>query len=115
MCQKTPAVDPDECDCHECVEARRRPAESRPCCGSERPQEEDVLQSWRGAFFEAYREVQLEIFKAKIKADMSKTMEKTATLVMEAMVDELRENTRRSGFQKELRAKLEKLIESAGQ
>jgi hypothetical protein len=72
------------------------------------------LESWRGAFHEAYREVQVEIFKAKIKKDLSKTMEKTAALVLETMMTEIQENVRRGRFQKDLRAKLEKLIESAG-
>jgi hypothetical protein len=72
------------------------------------------LESWRGAFHQAYREVQVEIFKAKIKKDLSKTMEKTAALVLETMMTEIQENVRRGRFHKDLRAKLEKLIESAG-
>ena len=55
-----------------------------------------------------------EIFKAKIKKDLSKTMEKTAALVLETMMTEIQENVRRGRFHKDLRAKLEKLIESAG-
>jgi hypothetical protein len=114
---RTQAAEPNECDCYECVEARRRPAarsRGEDCCRPRPAQEPDVLQSWRGAFHEAYREVQLEIFKAKIKKDLSKTMEKTAELVLETMMTEIQENTRRARFQKDLRAKLEKLIESAG-
>ena len=117
MCLRTPAADPGECDCYECVEARRRPAV--PSRGEEygQPQSSegpDVLESWRSAFNEAYREVQVEIFKAQIKKDLSKTMEKTAALVLETMMTEIQENIRRARSQKDLRAKLEKLIESAG-
>jgi hypothetical protein len=118
MCLRTPAADPADCDCYECVEARRRTAAQAPsdgCCQPQTAQEPDVLESWRSAFQEAYREVQLEIFKAKIKKDMSKTMEKTAELVLEAMMLEIGENTRRTRFQKDLRTKLEKLIESAAE
>jgi hypothetical protein len=126
MCLRSPAPDPKECDCYECVEARRRPpapAREEECCQPqsaprpqrpEAPQEPDVLESWRSAFHEAYREVQLEIFKAKIKKDLSKSMEKTAELVLETMITEIRENSRRARFQKDLRTKLEELIESAG-
>jgi|GEM_PF-3467747 len=117
MCQRTPATDAGECDCYECVEARRRPAAQsggEPCCQPRPAEGPDVLESWRSAFHEAYREVQLEIFKAQIKKDLSKTMEKTATLVLETMMTELRENTRRARFQKDLRAKLETIIGSAG-
>ncbi|MDD5629532.1 MAG: hypothetical protein PHU21_10745 [Elusimicrobia bacterium] len=114
MCLRTPAADPKECDCYECVEARRDRSAAAQSRGEARPAAEtDVLESWRCAFHEAYREVQLEIFKAKIKKDLSKTMEKTAELVLETMMTELRENTRRARFQKDLRTKLEKLIETA--
>jgi hypothetical protein len=41
-------------------------------------------------------------------------MEKTAELVLETMITEIRENSRRARFQKDLRTKLEELIESAG-
>ncbi|MCX5797652.1 MAG: hypothetical protein NTY77_19350 [Elusimicrobia bacterium] len=117
MCLRTPAADPSECDCYECVEARRKAAaqsQGAQCCQPQPAQEPDVLESWRGAFQEAYREVQLEIFKAKIKKDLSKTMEKTAALVMETMITEIREATRREHSQKDLREKLTKIIESAG-
>jgi hypothetical protein len=117
MCEKTPAGDPSECDCFECVEARKRPAGQgggECCCRSQPSEGGDALESWRSAFHEAYREVQLEVLKAQIKKDMSKTMEKTAALVVEALMSEVRENSRRSGFQKDLRAKIEKIIESAG-
>ena len=117
MCQRTPAADPGECDCYECVESRERPVahgRGEPCCQPRPSQGPDVLESWRSAFHEAYREVQLEIFKAQIKKDFSKTMEKTAALVLETMMTELQENMRRTRFQKDLRTKLEKIIESAG-
>lgn len=118
MCLKTPPPPAGECDCYECVEERRgagkTAAAPREDC-PERAQCPDPLDSWRSAFHEAYREVQLEIFKAKIKAGMSKTMEKTAELVLETMMAEMGENLRRAKFQKQLRDKLEKLIESAGE
>ncbi|MBI5241912.1 MAG: hypothetical protein HY926_15675 [Elusimicrobia bacterium] len=118
MCLRTPAADPADCDCYECVEARRGgAAEARAgaCCPP--PAEAgapDVLGSWRGAFQEAYREVQLEIFKAKIKKELSKTMEKTADLVLETMLADIQESSRRARTDKELRAKLAKIVESAG-
>ena len=117
MCLRTPAANPSECDCYECVEARRRSAGqsgAADCCQPQAGEVPDVLESWRGAFQEAYREVQLEIFKAKIKKDLSKTMEKTAALVMETMIAEIRESTRQAHSEKDLREKLAKLIESAG-
>ena len=122
MCQKTPQTpQPDQCDCYECVEARRggvradrqEPDRQDACC--QPPQENpDVLGMWREAFHEAYHDVQLDIFKSKIKARLSKSMEKTAELVLETMIAEIHENTRRTRFNKDLQSKLEKLIESAG-
>jgi hypothetical protein len=119
MCLRTPAADPADCDCYECVEARRgaaAPARAGSCCCQTpaEPAVPDVLESWRGAFQEAYREVQLEIFKAKIKKELSKTMEKTAGLVLETMLAEVQESARRARSDKELRAKLAKIVETAG-
>ena len=60
MCLKTSRT--DECDCYDCVEARQGG------CGEPTPGVPEALESWRSAFHQAYREVQVEIFKAKIKA-----------------------------------------------
>lgn len=117
MCEKTPAGDPAKCDCYECVEARNKASADcceEECCCSKPAEPVDPLESWRGAFHEAYREVQLEILKAQIRKDLSKSMEKTAALVIEALMSEVRENSRRADFQKALRAKLDKIVESAG-
>ena len=112
MCLRTPAADPADCDCYECVEARRGGAaasRSGSCCCQSEP---DVLTPWRGAFQEAYREVQVEIFKAKIQKELSKTMEKTADLVLESMLAEISEGARRARSDKELRKKLAKIVEA---
>jgi hypothetical protein len=116
MCLRTPPADPATCDCYECVEARRGAA--APACagagGPPQPSSEspDVLASWRGAFQEAYREVQVEIFKAKIRKELSKTMEKTADLVLESMLAEISESARRARSDKDLRKKLAKIVET---
>lgn len=112
MCLRTPAADPADCDCYECVEARRgaaAPSGSASCCCQSEP---DVLAPWRGAFQEAYHEVQVEIFKAKIQKELSKTMEKTADLVLESMLAEISESARRARSDKELRKKLAKIVEA---
>ncbi|MFA6317177.1 MAG: hypothetical protein WC943_07150 [Elusimicrobiota bacterium] len=114
----------EECDCYECVEARKgrsrggdccRTASHHEecCCGESADQDFDVTAMWKDAFHEAYHEVQVDIFKAKIKATMGKTMDKVASLVLESMLESIRDSQKKAVSAKSSKEKMEKLIADA--
>ncbi|MBI4678834.1 MAG: hypothetical protein HY748_14745 [Elusimicrobia bacterium] len=102
----------DDCDCYDCVETRMGRRGGSCCC---RPEDRgfDVVAMWKDAFHLAYREVQVEIFKAKIKTAMGKTMDKAAGLVLESMLAEIRDSQKKTQAAKASKEKLDKLVKEA--
>lgn len=99
----------DECDCYDCVEARKGRLGGGCCPPAE--QGYDVAAMWKDAFHQAYREVQVEIFKAKIKASMGKSMDKAAGLVLSAMLEDIQSGQKKSQKVNASREKFEKLLQ----
>lgn len=102
----------DECTCYDCVETQRGRKGGDSCC-QDGGDGFDITAIWNESFQQAYREVQVDIFKAKIKATMGKTMEKAAGLVLESMLEELRDKRKKALVTKSSKENLQKLLKDA--
>ena len=99
----------DNCNCYDCVEGKLGRKGGCSSGGGAM----DAAASWRGAFQEAYKEVQVDIFKKKIHAVMGKTMDKVAAVALDAILEEIRDRKQRTPAQKTAKEKLEKLLKEA--
>jgi hypothetical protein len=69
---------------HGCCE--KRPCEPEPCCSKEKECPiECAAEMWKGSFFQAMREVQVDILKVKIRERHGEMMEQAAHELLESM------------------------------
>jgi hypothetical protein len=76
------------CDCHHHHHGgcETRPCEPAPCCSTEKECPiECAAEMWKGSFFQAMREVQVDMLKVKIREAHGEMMEQAAHELLESM------------------------------